>query len=442
MNQEILLARHGLKESDLTMPANAKENYAGKLLAKTMKLIANAGLAFDTIPERKFITLLEEAAKKVGGPGLEALIDPTEDEIPYTQIDTHLRGIIRWMNELGIYTLGSCSGHGKRPADIQLYSYIRASQLEKFKAAVPENMRLVARSKSIQLHYTDLADLLIMAENLHLITKSRENIVLFQANQFKHRLIELLEIPGASQSEHEIRRFLLGKLRRMTDYATRDRKGNLLATKFCGEGPTILLSAHMDTVEEIVKTRQILQNGTMLTSSEGILGADDRAGIAVILDVLANIHKTNFNGVLKITFTVEEEIGLRGASGIDQRFLDDIGAAIVIDRRGNRDIVTSFASVYPFCPDEYGKIFEDAGQLAGMPDWQTTPGGSSDAKVFAEFGIPSVNLSAGYVNEHTDEEYVDYLATYETYKLIETVLHKNLLASVNLPTVKGEIVFR
>jgi tripeptide aminopeptidase len=58
-----------------------------------------------------------------------------------------------------------------------------------------------------------------------------------------------------------------------------------------------------------------------------------------------------------------------------------------------RDIVTSYAGIVPFCDDDYGRIFETAGALAGMPDWKMIPDGLSDAKVFAEFGIPSVNLS-------------------------------------------------
>ncbi|WP_227937638.1 hypothetical protein [Alkalihalobacillus deserti] len=55
-----------------------------------------------------------------------------------------------------------------------------------------------------------------------------------------------------------------------------------------------------------------------------------------------------------------------------------------------------------------------------------------DAKSFAEFGIPSVNLSAGYLHEHTDDEVVDYKATYETVKLIEAVLHEGLIEGARL----------
>jgi putative aminopeptidase FrvX len=187
----------------------------------------------------------------------------------------------------------------------------------------------------------------------------------------------------------------------------------------------------MDIYEALEEGRQIVQEGTVLRSTAGILGADDRAGIAVILELVRNVRRTNFNGTLKIAFTVEEEIGLVGSQKLDPRFLADVDAAIVVDRRGTRDIVTSCAGIIPFCHESYGLLFERAGAMAGMNDWKATEGGSSDARIFAEtFGIPSVNLSAGYRNEHTERESVDYLATYQTVKLIETVLHHRLIPCI------------
>lgn len=184
----------------------------------------------------------------------------------------------------------------------------------------------------------------------------------------------------------------------------------------------------MDTVERIKRGRVIHQEGTILTSSEGILGADDRAGIAAILELLERLPRTNFSGSIKVAFTVEEETGLCGARGIDQEFIRDVDAAIVLDRRGTRDIVTGCRGMFDFCEASYGELFERAGRLVGMNDWKATRnGGSSDAKVFAEFGIPSVNLSIGYRDEHTDFEEVDYCATFETVVLVETVLSHRLI---------------
>jgi tripeptide aminopeptidase len=77
------------------------------------------------------------------------------------------------------------------------------------------------------------------------------------------------------------------------------------------------------------------------------------------------------------------------------------------------------------------------GALAGMPDWKMIHGGLSDAKVFAEFDIPSVNLSVGYEQEHTKFEILDYKATLETVVLLETVLENNIIAEELVATCKG-----
>ena len=126
----------------------------------------------------------------------------------------------------------------------------------------------------------------------------------------------------------------------------------------------------MDTYDRIEEGREIIEEGIILSSSSGILGADDRSGIAIILEVLSRIHQSNFNGTIKFAFTVEEEIGLCGSREIDPEFMNDIDAAIVVDRRGARDIVTSYANIFPFCSEEFGVKFEKAGVLAGMPDWK------------------------------------------------------------------------
>jgi di/tripeptidase len=63
------------------------------------------------------------------------------------------------------------------------------------------------------------------------------------------------------------------------------------------------------------------------------------------------------------------------------------------------------------------------GERAGMSGWRAVAGGISDAMTFASRGIPSVNLSAGYYYPHTEQEYVDAAASFETALLILEALH-------------------
>ena len=269
-------------------------------------------------------------------------------------------------------------------------------------------------------------DLLVMAGRLYDVWRHPERLFAYRLEAFKRRLISLLTINGPSEREQQVRRHLQTRLRPKTDELYTDHYGNLLATIHCGDGPTVLLSAHMDTVCSFLPDRAIVCNGNTLRASSDLLGADDRAGIAMILELMDVIRHSRFRGTLKIAFTVQEEIGCLGSHHLDRDFLCDVDAAIVVDRRSTRDIVTSNGGT-PFCPDEYGRLFEQAGALAGMPDWKTTTGGLSDAKVFASFGIPSVNLSVGYENEHTEDETLDCQAALETVLLLKTVFDQNWL---------------
>lgn len=236
--------------------------------------------------------------------------------------------------------------------------------------------------------------------------------------KMRKQLYKLLSIHGISGQEQNVRKYLQPIMETQMDTVEIDAYGNLLSTKKIGngEGATVLLSAHMDTVRGVQKDRKLLENNGVITSDFGALGADDRAGIAIILEVLRQMDKLRFNGTLKIAFSREEEIGCVGSSHIDSKWYEDVDLAIVVDRRGNRDIVVGTCG-QPFCCDAVGNFFEEVSKMQGM-DWKAVEGGISDALTFSESGINSVNLSAGYENEHTAKEYVVIADMWDTVKLI------------------------
>lgn len=238
--------------------------------------------------------------------------------------------------------------------------------------------------------------------------------------KMKKQLINLLNIHATSGNEAPVRKYLKPILTNLMDVVKVDSYGNLLAEKKCGNGngATVLLSAHMDTVKGVLADRKlIITEDGIIMSNKGALGADDRAGIAIILTVLRNLNKLNFNGTIKVAFSREEEIGCVGASKIDPNWYKDVDLAIVVDRRGNRDIVVGCCGM-AFCSDSVGYFMEDVAKLVDMPDWKCVEGGISDAIVFAEHGINSINLSAGYMNEHTANEYVSLKDMRDTVRLI------------------------
>lgn len=234
----------------------------------------------------------------------------------------------------------------------------------------------------------------------------------------RSQFIELLNIHGTSGNEKPVRDYLKPILTELMDNVKVDDYGNLLADKKCGDGngATVLLSAHMDTVKGVLADRKLVETEDgIIMSNKGALGADDRGGIAIILTVLRNLNKLNFNGHIKVSFSREEEIGCVGASKIDQDWYANADLAIVVDRRGNRDIVVGCGMA--FCSDSVGYFMEDVSKMADM-DWRAVEGGISDAMVFAENGINSINLSAGYMNEHTVNEYASLKDMGDTVRLI------------------------
>lgn len=95
--------------------------------------------------------------------------------------------------------------------------------------------------------------------------------------------------------------------------------GNLLA-RIEGRGADwMLLCAHLDTVPPSAPIEPVQRNGSWRNANNGILGADNKAAVAALVE-LARILTTGGQrpqlGV-ELLFTVSEETGLRGAGEFD-----------------------------------------------------------------------------------------------------------------------------
>jgi len=95
--------------------------------------------------------------------------------------------------------------------------------------------------------------------------------------------------------------------------------GNMIA-RFPGskEGAPFMLSGHMDTVTPADGVVPILVDGVFRSKGETILGADDKAGLAEIIEAIEVLEEQNIPHVpLEVIITVCEEIGLLGAKQLD-----------------------------------------------------------------------------------------------------------------------------
>ncbi|MGI6227864.1 MAG: M20/M25/M40 family metallo-hydrolase, partial [Peptococcales bacterium] len=111
--------------------------------------------------------------------------------------------------------------------------------------------------------------------------------------------------------------------------------GNIIAElKGNNYAPRILFSAHMDTVQPGNNVQPILVDNIIKSQGNTILGADDKAGIAAILEMLKVIKEENIDhGLIQIIFSIAEEGGLFGAKNLDPKMIK-AQMAYVLDSSG------------------------------------------------------------------------------------------------------------
>ncbi|MBP8215299.1 MAG: M20/M25/M40 family metallo-hydrolase, partial [Propionivibrio sp.] len=95
--------------------------------------------------------------------------------------------------------------------------------------------------------------------------------------------------------------------------------GNLIAT-LSGDPDIepIVLSCHMDTVTPCIGVTPIIEDGVIRSDGTTVLGGDDKAGIAAILEGVRRIRERSVrHGLVQAVFTICEEVGMYGAMGLD-----------------------------------------------------------------------------------------------------------------------------
>lgn len=99
-------------------------------------------------------------------------------------------------------------------------------------------------------------------------------------------------------------------------------------------GEPIFLCAHLDTVPEAFPVEPVIVDGVISNASPSIVGADNKAALAVILDVAQSvIREGRPHSGLELVFTIGEERGLLGSSVFDVSVLT-AQSGFVLDHPG------------------------------------------------------------------------------------------------------------
>jgi tripeptide aminopeptidase len=130
--------------------------------------------------------------------------------------------------------------------------------------------------------------------------------------------LDLVRIDSPSGEEATIALELVKRLRHLGLTVELDPMNNVVA-KLPGQGAPVLLAAHMDTVMPGCGVEPVVKDGVVHSDGTTILGADDKAGVAVILELLQTIVEHDLpRPSLEVVITVQEESGLEGAKALDK----------------------------------------------------------------------------------------------------------------------------
>ncbi|MDQ0256216.1 tripeptide aminopeptidase [Evansella vedderi] len=143
--------------------------------------------------------------------------------------------------------------------------------------------------------------------------------------------IELVKVDSETKYERNIANVLREKFEALgvkvkeddTMSVTGHGAGNLICTlEGTTDGDPIYFTSHMDTVVPGVGITPVVENGYIKSDGSTILGADDKAGIAAMLEAIRVLKENNIaHASIQFIITVGEESGLVGAKALDEKDL-------------------------------------------------------------------------------------------------------------------------
>ncbi|RYM05095.1 M20/M25/M40 family metallo-hydrolase [Sporolactobacillus sp. THM7-7] len=162
----------------------------------------------------------------------------------------------------------------------------------------------------------------------------------------KERLIqtffELIQVDSETGNEKAIAEFLKNKFsalglkveeddaKRLTGHGANNLIGTLPGQ---AEGSRVFFGTHMDTVVPGKRIQPSIKEGRIVSDGTTILGADDKAGLAAVLEALQIVQEKQIpHADVQVVVTVGEESGLLGAKALDTSLIRaDYGYALDSD---------------------------------------------------------------------------------------------------------------
>src|SRR5690554_5531148 len=143
---------------------------------------------------------------------------------------------------------------------------------------------------------------------------------------------ELTKIPRPTGQMEEVTQYVINFGKSLNLETIQDKAGNVLIKKPAAKGyeaaKTVIMQSHLDMVPQ--KNSDVVHDftkdpilayvdGNMVKARSTTLGADNGIGCAMMMAVLED--ETLNHPAIEALFTIDEEVGMDGANGLEKGFL-------------------------------------------------------------------------------------------------------------------------
>lgn len=169
-----------------------------------------------------------------------------------------------------------------------------------------------------------------------------------------------------------------------------------------------MFAAHLDTVGGDTEVNHVIKGKMIETDGKSVLGADDKAGVVVLL----NMIEKGVPGLY--TFFLGEEVGCKGSKSLsswieknknDNRY-KNINKVISFDRKDTDSVIT-YQMSERCASDEFAESLIKEFGKQGLKYTKDTGGVLTDSVHFTDLYAECTNISVGYWQQHTNRERQD-----------------------------------
>jgi len=162
-------------------------------------------------------------------------------------------------------------------------------------------------------------------------------VITMNQERLLQRFIRYVACDSESYDEREFCRMIEEELASLGIVPKRQEVGPLCGSNgwntysmLPGTGTPLLFSAHLDTVSPGKNISPVIEGGVIRSNGETVLGADDKAGVAAVMEALTAVVESNVkNRPIELLFTICEETGLLGSKHADYSMIESRDAVVL-----------------------------------------------------------------------------------------------------------------